>query len=124
MSQSVVCNRFHTIEKRLSRWLLIARDRVKTDTLHMTHEIIANLLGIPRTGITLAAGTLQTAGFIRYSRGKIVILDRQGLESASCECYKIIKQEFEQFIDRYPSRNALLPPSNVFSQTQSKRDLV
>lgn len=101
-SQSVVCNHFHTTEKRLCRWLLFAHDCVKTDTLHLTHETIGNMLGIPRTAVTMAAGTLQTAGFINYSRGKIVIRDRRGLASASCECYQIVKEAFTRFIDRYP----------------------
>nr|QEO74509.1 Transcription regulator, crp [uncultured bacterium] len=99
ISQSVVCNRFHTIEKRLCRWLLVARDRVKTDTLHLTQEIIAHMLGISRTGVTNAAGALQKAGFIRYSRGRIVLLDRKAMEDFSCECYQIIKEEFQRFGD-------------------------
>jgi CRP-like cAMP-binding protein len=97
ISQSVVCNRFHTIEKRLCRWLLVARDRVKSDTLHLTQEIIAHMLGASRTGVTSAAGTLQKAGFIRYSRGRIVILNRKAMEDFSCECYQIVKDEFERF---------------------------
>lgn len=97
ISQSVVCNRFHTIEKRLCRWLLVARDRVNTDTLHLTQEIIAHMLGTSRTGVTTAAGALQRAGFIRYSRGRIVMLDREGMEDFSCECYQITKDEFDRF---------------------------
>jgi CRP-like cAMP-binding protein len=99
ISQSVVCNRFHTIEKRLCRWLLVARDRVKTDTLHLTQEIIAHMLGISRTGVTTAAGALQKAGYIRYSRGRITILDRKAMEEFSCECYQITKEEFARFIN-------------------------
>jgi|ERR1044071_459351 CRP-like cAMP-binding protein len=99
ISQSVVCNRFHTIEKRLCRWLLVARDRVKHDTLHLTQEIIAHMLGISRTGVTTAAGALQKAGFIRYSRGRIVLIDRKAMEAFSCECYQITKEEFERFGD-------------------------
>lgn len=102
-SQSVVCNHFHTTEKRLCRWLLSAHDCVQTDTLFLTHETIAYMLGVPRTAVTMAAGTLQTGGFIRNGRGKIVILDRHGLESASCECYQNIKEKFAEFIDSYPS---------------------
>ena len=98
ISQSAVCNRFHTVEKRLCRWLLIARDRVHSNTIDLTQEIIAHMLGIPRTGVTMAAGSLQRAGLIRYSRGKIVILDRQRLRAASCECYGIIKEEFDIFL--------------------------
>ncbi len=99
ISQSAVCNRFHTIEKRLCRWLLIARDRVKSDSLNLTQEIIAHMLGTPRTGVTMAAVSLQRAGLISYSRGRITILDRKRMEATSCECYHIIKEAFENFID-------------------------
>jgi CRP-like cAMP-binding protein len=97
ISQSSVCNHFHPVGKRLCRWLLIAQDRVKSDTLTLTQEIISHMLGIPRTGVTMAAGELQRAGLIRYSRGKIVILNREELEAASCECYRIVREEFERF---------------------------
>ncbi len=97
VSQSVVCNRFHPTEKRLCRWLLTARYRVKSNTLHLTQEIIGHMLGIPRTGVTMAAGSLQRAGFIRYSRGRIEILDLKAIEATSCECYQIVKDEFERF---------------------------
>lgn len=97
ISQSVVCNRFHTIEKRLCRWLLIAHDRVNSDNLRLTQEIIAHMLGISRTGVTTAAGALQKAGFIRYSRGQIVLLDRKAMEAFSCECYQLTTEEFERF---------------------------
>lgn len=99
-AQSVVCNRFHTIEKRLCRWLLVAHDLINRDTLHLTQEIIAHMLGISRTGVTMAAMTLQRAGIIRYSRGRIEILNRKAMEATSCPCYKIIKEEFERYIDR------------------------
>ncbi|HEX8560144.1 MAG TPA: Crp/Fnr family transcriptional regulator [Pyrinomonadaceae bacterium] len=99
ISQSVVCNRFHSIEKRLCRWLLTARYRVQSNTLHLTQEIIAHMLGIPRTGVTMAAGSLQRAGLIRYSRGRIEILDLKAIEANSCECYQIVKDEFEQFFE-------------------------
>jgi CRP-like cAMP-binding protein len=98
VSQSVVCNRFHPMEKRLCRWLLIAHDRINSNTIDLTQEIISYMLGIPRTGVTMAAGTLQRAGLIRYSRGKIIILDRQKLRDASCECYEILKEEFDYFL--------------------------
>ena len=99
ISQSAVCNRFHTSEQRLARWLLIANDLVKADVFMLTHEFIAHMLGTPRTGVTMAAGALQKAGLITYSRGKITVLDRGGLEDASCECYKIIREEFDHFLD-------------------------
>jgi CRP-like cAMP-binding protein len=99
IAQSSVCNHFHPVAKRLSRWLLIAQDRVQSETLTLTQEIIAHMLGIPRTGVTMAAGELQRAGLIRYSRGRIVILNREELEAASCECYRIVKEEFDRFLD-------------------------
>ena len=98
ITQSAVCNRFHTVEKRLCRWLLIAHDRVQGDTFHLTQEIISYMLGTPRTGVTMAAGTLQEAGLIRYKRGKITIIDRRGLEEASCECYRIIVKSLDLFL--------------------------
>lgn len=97
ISQSAACNRFHTVEQRLCRWLLIGRDRVKSDTLELTQEIISHMLGSPRTSITAIAGTLQTAGLIRYRRGKITITDLAGLEAASCECYRIIRNGIGTF---------------------------
>jgi len=100
VSQSAICNRFHTVEKRLCRWLLIAHDRVKTNTLDLTQEIIAHMLGTPRTGVTMAAVSLQRAGMISYSRGKIEILDRPKMESMACECYRIIKGEVETYISK------------------------
>lgn len=98
IAQLSVCNRFHTIEKALSRWLLVAQDRVNTDCLNLTQENISNALGVPRTGVTMAAGALQRAGLIRYSRGKIVILDRARLEASSCECYRILHDELRLFL--------------------------
>jgi CRP-like cAMP-binding protein len=98
IAQAVICNRFHTIEERLCRWLLGTRDRTQADTFHLTHEFISYMLGTPRTGVTKAAGALQDAGLIRYKRGKITILDRQGLERAACECYQVISEETKNFI--------------------------
>ena len=98
IAQSTVCNRFHTVEKRLCRWLLIAHDRADGDTFHLTQEIISYMLGTPRTGVTMAAGSLQDAGLIRYKRGKITILDRPGLEDAACECYAIIADSLDHFL--------------------------
>ncbi len=98
ISQSTVCNRFHTIEKRLCRWLLIAHDRVEGDTFHLTQEIISYMLGTPRTRVTMAAGLIQEAGLIRYKRGKITILDRAGLENMTCECYRIVADSLDSFL--------------------------
>jgi CRP-like cAMP-binding protein len=98
VSQLSICNRFHILGKALSRWLLVAQDLANSDSLDLTHESISHALGVPRTGVTMAAGNLQRAGLIRYSRGKIVILDRVRLEANSCECYRIIHNETEQFL--------------------------
>lgn len=98
ISQSIICNRFHTLDAALSRWLLTVQDRIDSDHLELTHETISNTLGVPRTAVTMAAGTLQKAGIIRHSRGKISILDRPGLEAKSCECYRIIRNEFGHFL--------------------------
>lgn len=92
LAQSAVCNHYHTVEQRLARWLLVSRDRVHSDTFHLTHDLIANMLGVPRTGVTMAAGALQRARLISYSRGKITILDEHGLEAAACECYQVYKK--------------------------------
>ena len=97
IAQSSICHRFHRIEEALSRWLLEVQDRTDSDTLDLTQEIISTVLGVPRTGVTVAAGSLQRAGLIRYSRGKIVIIDRAGLEQRSCECYRVIRDEVKHF---------------------------
>src|SRR5215213_2249307 len=104
VSQLSICNRFHIMGKALSRWLLIAQDLVNSDSLNLTQESISHALGVPRTGVTMAAVNLQRACLIRYSRGKIVILDRTRLEANSCECYRIIHNETEQFLKELNSR--------------------
>ena len=98
ISQSTICNRFHSLEENLSRWLLQVQDRVRSDNLYFTQEDISHALGVPRTGVTAAAGTLQRAGLIRYSRGKIAILDRAKLEAHSCECYRNIQDVLRNFL--------------------------
>ena len=98
IAQSAACNRFHTVEERLCRWLLVSRDRVHTDIIHLTQEFLSQMLGVPRTSITMIAGVLQRQGFIRYSRGKISIIDRRGLEDSSCECYRLVKEEISHFL--------------------------
>jgi CRP-like cAMP-binding protein len=97
-SQSALCNRFHTVEKRLCRWLLTIHDRVEGDTFHLTQEIISYMLGTPRTAVTMAAGTLQDAGLIHYKRGKITIVDRSGLEETACECYGVVAESLDHFL--------------------------
>jgi CRP-like cAMP-binding protein len=96
ISQTAVCNRLHAVEQRLCRWLLLCRDRVRSDELEMTQEFIANMLGGRRESVTVAAGRLQDAGLIHYARGHITILDRKGLEGAVCECYRIVQDEFDR----------------------------
>jgi CRP-like cAMP-binding protein len=98
ISQSALCHRFHTVEEALGRWLLMAQHRLNTDSLNLTQEIISHALGVPRTGVTMAAGALQRAGLIRYSRGKIAIVDRARLEANSCECFRIIHDELSHFL--------------------------
>lgn len=102
MSQTAVCNRHHTIEQQLCRWLLLSLDRLHSDSLIMTQELIANMLGVRREGVTDAAGKLQRAGLITYSRGHIEVIDRQGLEKASCECYAVVKAEFDRLLADIP----------------------
>jgi CRP-like cAMP-binding protein len=94
VSQSAACNRQHNIEARLARWLLSVQDCILQDELPLTQEFIANMLGTRRSGVTVAAGILQQAGIIRYSRGRIMILDQQSLEDTACECYHLIQKEF------------------------------
>src|SRR6187401_181030 len=98
ISQTAVCNRLHSVEQQLSRWLLLSHDRLNTDELVMTQELIADMLGVRREGVTVAAGRLQDAGAISYVRGRIQILDRQKLEEAVCECYRVVKNEFERLL--------------------------
>lgn len=94
-SQAALCNRIHTVEERLSRWLLTIRDRIHSNDLNITQEFIAHMLGTRRSGVTVAAGTLRQSGFIRYTRGHITIIDDKGLEGSACECYAILRREFE-----------------------------
>ncbi|HTP57933.1 MAG TPA: Crp/Fnr family transcriptional regulator [Spirochaetia bacterium] len=94
MAQTAVCNRHHTVDQQLCRWLLLSLDRLPANELSMTQELIANMLGVRREGVTEAAGKLQDAGLIRYSRGRITVVDRPGLEGRVCECYAVVKKEF------------------------------
>jgi CRP-like cAMP-binding protein len=98
MSQTVVCNRHHSVDQQLCRWLLLSLDRLKSQELVMTQELIANMLGVRREGVTEAAGKLQTAGLIRYRRGRITVLDRAGLEQRVCECYSVVKKEYDRLL--------------------------
>jgi CRP-like cAMP-binding protein len=98
MSQTAVCNRHHTIHQQLCRWLLMSLDRLPSNQLVMTQDLIANMLGVRREGVAEAARRLQDAGLILYSRGRITVLDRPGLEAESCECYQVVKQEFDRLL--------------------------
>jgi CRP-like cAMP-binding protein len=98
MAQTAVCNRHHSLDQQLCRWLLLSLDRLEGDELVMTQELIANMLGVRREGVTEAALNLQQAGLIRYARGHITVLDREGLEKRTCECYAVVKKEYDRLL--------------------------
>src|SRR6185503_9584937 len=98
MAQTAVCNRHHAVDQQLCRWLLLSLDRLPSNKLAMTQELIANMLGVRREGVTEAAGHLQAAGIMRYSRGHITVLDRPRLERQCCECYQVVKREFDRLL--------------------------
>jgi CRP-like cAMP-binding protein len=98
MAQTAVCNRHHTLDQQLCRWLLLSLDRLDTNELVMTQELIANMLGVRREGVTAAAGQLQDAGILRYKRGHITVLDRPALERRTCECYITVKKEYDRLV--------------------------
>jgi CRP-like cAMP-binding protein len=104
MSQTAVCNRHHTLDQQFCRWLLLSLDRLPSNELLMTQELIANMLGVRREGVTEAALKVQKAGFIKYARGHITILDRTGLEHRTCECYRVVKDEYDRLL---PNRLAI-----------------
>jgi CRP-like cAMP-binding protein len=100
MAQTAVCNRHHTLDQQLCRWLLLSLDRLHSDELSMTQELIANMLGVRRQGVVEAAGRLQNAGLIDYRRGRIQVIDRPGLEARVCECYSVVKREYDRLLPR------------------------
>jgi CRP-like cAMP-binding protein len=104
MAQTAVCNRHHTVDQQLCRWLLLSLDRLPSNELTMTQELIANMLGVRREGVTEAAGALQRAGLISYSRGKIMVTDRPGLEARVCECYGVVRRESARLLPDEISR--------------------
>ena len=108
MSQTAVCNRHHSVDQQLCRWLLLSLDRLLSDELNMTQELIANMLGVRREGVTEAAGKLRDAGIIEYSRGHIKVLDRSKLEKRVCECYAVVAKEFDRLLSE-------IPPSKAFT---------
>ena len=99
IAQTAVCNRYHTLDQQLCRWLLLSHDRLASDEVVMTQELIANMLGVRREGVTEAAGRLQRAGLIDYHRGHITLLDRAGLEQRTCECYAVVKKEYDRLLE-------------------------
>jgi DNA-binding GntR family transcriptional regulator len=127
MSQTAACNRHHSLVQQLCRWLLLTLDRMPTNELIMTQELVASMLGVRREGVTEAAGKLQQAGVISYRRGHITVLDRAGLESQVCECYQVVKKEFARLLPDVlqrqeispPSRNANLPVARAIRGVQS-----
>ncbi len=102
IAQAAICNRFHTTDQRLARWLLLARDRTRNGAFNLTHEAMAQILGVSRSGVSLAAGLLQMKGLIRNARGRITLLNPKGLEAFSCDCYRILSRTI----------NSLLPPDS------------
>jgi CRP-like cAMP-binding protein len=98
MAQTAVCNRHHSLDQQLCRWLLLSLDRLQNNELVMTQELIANMLGVRREGVTEGALKLQQEGLIRYARGRITVLDRSGLEKRTCECYAVVKKEYDRLL--------------------------
>jgi CRP-like cAMP-binding protein len=112
MTQTAVCNRYHSVDQQLCRWLLLSLDRLPGNVLLMTQELIANMLGVRREGVTEAARKLQGLGVIEYRRGKIAILDRAKLESSVCECYAVVKKEYDRLLPELPCRRPASAPRN------------
>lgn len=104
ISQTAVCNRLHSLEQQLCRWILLSHDRLNSDKLVMTHDLISNMLGVRREGVTLAAQKLAEKGLITNTRGTIILIDRQGLENAVCECYQVVNDEYNRLLSRGISR--------------------
>ncbi|MBW6493153.1 MAG: Crp/Fnr family transcriptional regulator [Burkholderiaceae bacterium] len=109
MAQTAVCNRHHSLDQQFCRWLLLSLDRLPTNELVMTQELIANMLGVRREGVTMAAGNVQRAGLIRYHRGHITVLDRPGLEARVCECYAVVKKESDRLLRNNTVRQSGFP---------------
>lgn len=122
MAQTAVCNRHHSVDQQLCRWLLISLDRLSGNELNMTQELIANMLGVRREGVTEAAGKLQSAGLIKYSRGKITVLDRGGLEERVCECYAVVKKEADRLVPQ-PKPPASQQHIPKVTRTQAREEL-
>lgn len=114
-AQTVVCNRHHLVDQQLCRWLLLSLDRLPTNELIMTQELIANMLGVRREGVTEAARNLQHAGLIDYRRGHITVVDRAGLEARVCECYAVVKKEFDRLLPEIPTFSPIAKPMDLNS---------
>lgn len=123
MAQTAVCNRHHTVDQQLCRWLLLSLDRLQGNQLTMTQELIANMLGVRREGVTEAAGKLQKLGVISYARGNITVLDRPRLEELSCECYRVVKAETDRLLPRGPSDSAPVSPGPGGHARQTPKQL-
>ena len=121
MIQTAACNRHHSVEQQLCRWLLLTLDRVPSGELVMTQELVASMLGVRREGITEAAGNLQRAGFISYRRGHISVRDRSGLETRSCECYAVVKKELGRLLSDVRYRQGIAPPLQLVPAERSGR---
>ena len=112
IAQTAVCNRYHILKQQLCRWLLLSLDRIPTNELRLTHELLANILGVRREGVTKTVGDLQTAGVIRCARGHITVMDRPMLEKCACECYAVVKKESDRLLpERFIS--ATDPPGSL-----------
>lgn len=120
ISQTAVCNRLHTIQQQLCRWLLINHDQLPADKLVMTHDLIANMLGVRREGVSQAAGRLQELGVIKYSRGTIYIVDRKGIESVACECYQVVSNEYDRLLGEYMRKNLPDPIAHISASVRQR----
>jgi len=118
MSQTAVCNRHHSVEQQLCRWLLMSLDRLVSNELKMTQELIANMLGVRREGVTESAGKLQKLGLISYNRGHITVLDRPALEAHACECYAVVRKEFDRLLPWATARRPVMA-ANQYSSSMS-----
>lgn len=103
ISQTAICNRLHSVDQQLCRWLLMSHDHQQTTTFLMTHDQISNLLGVRRESVSLAASHMQESGLIKYARGKITMLDRKGIEAVACECYQVVKKQYDRMLSKYIS---------------------
>ena len=121
IAQTAACNRFHVVQKRMARWLLMTRDRVNSNEFRITQDFLALMLGVRRVGITLAAGSLQERKLIGYHRGTVTILNQRGLEAAACGCYKTVKDTFTQATPRHKRRRQF-PGQPRSSHTRNRKD--